>query len=188
MLLLRSIFFFILLFHCSVFSQAQERTAGEVFFDFIDQHTQDIEDVMEPTWFDDIFKDTESWTSSDARRFLNLLAESEYSTSHILIILRNTQSLQRIQEQVTNSQFQTGSDVFIDYVRSYFTQRIQANQPQLEGEAFEDALESLMLTQMSSRRNAPLWDNRIRKDAQYWSRLDAILFLDNLENELGYGY
>ena len=70
---------------------------------------------MGARWFDDIFEHTQLWTVSDAERFLNLLTESKYSTPHILTILRNTQSLQKIQKQVTNPQFQTGSDVFIEY-------------------------------------------------------------------------
>ena len=111
---------------------------------------------MGARWFDDIFEDTESWTASDAERFLNLLTESKYPTFLILTILRNTQSLQRIQKQVTNPQFQTGSDVFIEYVRNDLRGKLQQSQPHLEGEVLKDALEDLMLRQMSSRRNAPL--------------------------------
>ena len=89
MLLLRNIFLLlILLSPYSVFSQAQETTAGEVFFNFVDQHTQDIEGVMGARWFDDIFEHTKLWTVSDAERFLNLLVESEYPTFLILTILK----------------------------------------------------------------------------------------------------
>ena len=155
------------------------------FFNFVDEHTEDIEGVMGATWFNDIFEHTQLWTVSDAERFLNLLVESEYPTPHILTILRNTQSLQRIQKQVTNLQFQTGSDVFIEYVRNHLRGKLQQSQPHLEGEALEKALEDLMLRQMSSRRNAPLWEERISKDAEGWSIADAILFLDDLENNWG---
>ena len=174
MMLFRSLFFvLVLLFHCTVFSQTQP--AGEAFFDFVDQYTEDIEESMGSTWLDDIFEHTELWTASHASAFLNSLEASELSTSHILTILRNTQSLQRIQEQVTSSQLQTGSDVFIEYVKNYFRVKLQQNQ---EGATLED----MMIKEMPSLRNAPLWEERIRKDAQNWGTLDALLLLDDLEN------
>ncbi len=189
MLLLRSIvFLLILLFQCAAFSQAlptKHITADEVFFGFVDQHTEDFDATMGPTWLDEILEHTKSWAASDATKLLNSLEASKFPIPHILTILKNTQSLQRIQKQLNNSEFQTGSDVFIDYVRNYFRKKLQEDQPNLEGEAFEEAFENLMLRQMLSLRNAPLWEERIRNDAQHWSVIDAILFLDELENEWG---
>ena len=117
MMLFRSLFFvLILLFHCTVFSQTQ--SAGEVFFNFVDEYTEDVEESMGSMWFDDIFEHTELWTSSQASAFLDSLEASELSIPQILATLKNTQSLQKIQEQITGSQFQTGSDVLIEYVKN----------------------------------------------------------------------
>ena len=55
--------------------------------------------------------------------------------------------------------------------------------PSLEEEALEEAIEDLMLSQMPSLRNKPPWEERIHKDARNWNAIDAILFLDDLENE-----
>ncbi len=189
MLLLRFIvFLLILLFQCAAFSQAlptKHITADEVFFGFVDQHTEDFDATMGPTWLDEILEHTESWAASDATELLNSLEVSSFPTPHILTILKNTQSLQRIQKQLNNSEFQTGSDVFIDYVRNYFRKKLQEDQPNLEEEALEEAFEGLMLRQMPSLRNKHPWEERIHNDAQSWSTIDAILFLDDLENEWG---
>ena len=188
-MLLRSLFFLlILLFHCAVFSQAQQAaqiTAGEIFFNFVDEHTEDVEDTMGSTWFDDISKHTKPWTVRDATEFLNSLEASEFPVPHILTILKDTQFLQRVrtQEKLNGSQLQTGSDVFIDYVSNYFREKLQQNQPRLEGGALEEAIDNEMLKEMPSFRNAPLWEERIRYDARHWSVLNAILFLDDLENK-----
>ena len=70
-------------------------------------------------------------------------------------------------------------------MRNHLRGKLQQSQPHLEGEALEKALEDLLLRQMSSRRNAPLWEERIGKDAEGWGIADAILFLDDLENNWG---
>ena len=136
-----------------------------------------------PTWLDDMSKHTELWTASEATEFLNSLQVAEFPISHILTILKNTQSLQRIQQQLNNSEFQTSSDVFIHYVRNHFREKLHQEQPSLEGISLEEAIEDLMLSQMPSRRNKPPWEERIYEDAQNWSVLDATLFLDELESE-----
>ena len=128
-------------------------------------------------------KHTELWTASEATEFLNSLQVAEFPIPHILRILKNTQSLQRIQQKLSNPQFQTGSDVFIDYVRNHFREKLHQEQPSLEGISLEEAIEDLMLSQMPSRRNKPPWEERIYEDAQNWSVLDATLFLDELESE-----
>ena len=185
-MLLRSLLFLlILLFHCVVFSQAQQSaqiTAGEIFFNFVDEHTEDVEDTMGSTWFDDIFKHTESWTANDANELLDSL-KVEFPIPRILIILRNTESLQTNREQLNGSQPQTCSDVFIDYVRNYFKEKLQQIYPHLEGDALEEAIEKEMLKEMASRRNTPLWEERIRDQARSWQTIDAIFFLNDLENK-----
>ena len=184
MFLLRFLFFLlIVLFHPSVFSKTQEITTAEVFFDFVDQHIEDIEDIMGSTWLNNILKHTESWTASDATEFLNSLKISGLSAPYILTILKDTELLQRIQEKLNRLQFQTGGDVFIDYVRDHLRKKLRQNQPHLEGEVLEVALENLILVEMISRRNTPLWKERISNHAVSWTATDAILFLDNLENK-----
>ncbi len=182
MLLLRSLFFLlILLFHYAVFSQTRPTTAGEVFFNFVELHTEDVESIMGPTWFDDVFNDTESWTVSGAAELLNVL--EPLPTPHTLTVLKDTESLRRVQSRLDRFHFQTGSDVFINYVREHFRRKLQQSRLQLKGDALESALEKLMLSQMPSRRDAPLWEERIRDSAQHWSVLEALLFLDDLENK-----
>ena len=138
---------------------------------------------MGTTWFDDIFEQTELWSANDATKLLDSVTTSKFPIPHILIILKNTQSLQKIQEKTNGHQPQTGSDVFIDYVRNHFKEKLQQNQSHLKGGAFEEALEDLMLRQMPSYRNKPLWEERIHNDAQSWRAIDAMLFLDDLENK-----
>ena len=149
MMLFRSLFFvLILLFHCTVFSQTQ--SAGEVFFNFVDEYTEDVEESMGSMWFDDIFEHTELWTSSQASAFLDSLEASELSIPQILATLKNTQSLQKIQEQITGSQFQTGSDVLIEYVKNHFRGKLQQSQPHLGEAALEEALKDMMIKEMPS--------------------------------------
>ena len=185
MFLLRFLLFLsiIILFHPPVFSRTQQTTAAEVFFDFVDQHTKDIDVTMGSTWLNNILKHTESWTASDANEFLNSLKTSNFSVPHILAILKDTESLQRIQGRLNSFQFQTGSDVFIDYVRDHLRKKLRQNQLYLEGEMLELALESLILAEMVSRRNAPLWEERISTHAVSWTATEAILLLDDLENK-----
>ena len=201
MLLVKSLcFLLILLFHTAVFSQTEQvavfpqtdffqtqqaTTAAEVLFNFAANHTKDIDTAMGSTWVEDILNHTEeSWTINDAIELLNSL--KELPIPDILKKLKDTQSLQRVQkEQSNDSRFQTGSDVFIDYVRGHFREKLQQRHPGLEGEAFETALENLILSQMASRRNAPLWEERIHNDAQSWNARDAALFLNDLENKWG---
>ena len=64
----------------------------------------------------------------------------------------------------------------------HFRGKLQQSQPHLGEAALEEALKDMMIKEMPSLRNAPLWEERIRKDAQNWGTLDANLFLDDLED------
>ena len=170
-----SFFLLVFLFHSFVFSEPiieVSEKAKTVFTNFVidllsevDSSETALHELTESGWLENIARDTENWTGSEARGFLDILQSNDISPRHLLNILLSTNYLKVIKEK----------PAFRFSTESARSERLTA------GEVFFNYVDSHLDTSEIEDRMGSEWLTLILTHTQNWTIRDATDFLNFLE-------
>ena len=184
-------------------------TAGEVFFNYVDNHlgTSEIEDRMGSKWLTLILTHTQNWTDRNAIDFLNFLEASEVQLESILNLLQATDYLQKLKSGQIDLDFLKRSNIVVveSTSPSISPQPLSASQntvsDQSAGDIFIERAKEYFRTEFEQQREkkyknmtyeeafkkkmGSTWEDKLRRSTKNWTPEDARAFLSYLSNRIG---
>ena len=188
---------------------SERLTAGEVFFNYVDNHlgTSEIEDRMGSEWLTLIVTHTENWTDRDATDFLNFLETSEVQLESILNLLQATGYLQKLKSEQIDLTFLNSSNTVV--VESTAPSENQQSPTELQntvsdqsaGDIFierarqyfraefeaqkEKKYKNMTYEEAFQKKMGSTWEDKLQRYTKNWTPEDARAFLSYLSNRIG---
>ena len=188
---------------------SERLTAGEVFFNYVDDHlgTSEIENRMGSEWLTLILTHTEKWTDRDAIDFLNFLEASGVQLDSTFNLLQATDYLQKLKSgQIDLTFLNSPNTVVVESTSpSISPQPLPASQntvsDQSAGDIFIELAKEYFRAEFEAQKDkkyknmtyeeafkkkmGSTWEDKLRRSTKNWTPEDAKAFLDYLADRIG---